>query len=59
VSRGRAPDARDQPSARELQIAQMVAQNLTNKEIAQRLYVSHRTVSSHLHRIFPKLGVTS
>ncbi|MBL7488653.1 AAA family ATPase [Frankia sp. AgB1.9] len=59
VSRGRAPDARDQLSARELQIAQMVAQNLTNKEIAQRLYVSHRTVSSHLHRIFPKLGVTS
>jgi DNA-binding NarL/FixJ family response regulator len=32
---------------------------LTNREIGQRLYLSHRTIGSHLHRIFPKLGVTS
>jgi DNA-binding NarL/FixJ family response regulator len=37
----------------------MVAQGLSNKEIAQRLYVSPRTVASHLYRMFPKLGVTS
>lgn len=43
----------------ELQIAQMVAQGLTNGAIAQRLYVSRRTVESHLYRIFHKLGVSS
>ena len=32
---------------------------LTNREIGHKLYLSHRTVSSHLHRIFPKLGITS
>jgi len=32
---------------------------LTNKEIGERLHLSHRTVSTHLHRIFPKLGVTA
>jgi DNA-binding NarL/FixJ family response regulator len=32
---------------------------LTNREVGQRLYLSHRTVSSHLHRIFPKLHVAS
>jgi DNA-binding NarL/FixJ family response regulator len=37
----------------------MAADGLTNREIGQKLYLSHRTVSSHLYRIFPKLGVTS
>jgi DNA-binding NarL/FixJ family response regulator len=37
----------------------MAAEGLTNREIGQRLYLSHRTVGSHLYRIFPKLGVTS
>ena len=32
---------------------------LTNREIGERLYLSHRTVSTHLYRIFPKLGITS
>ena len=59
VSRRRAPDARDQLTPHELQIAQLAAEGLTNREIGQRLYLSHRTVSSHLHRIFPKLGVAS
>jgi DNA-binding CsgD family transcriptional regulator len=59
TSRRRDPDARDQLTAHELQIAQLAAGGLTNREIGQRLYLSHRTVSSHLHRIFPKLGVTS
>lgn len=43
----------------ELSIAQLAADGLTNREIGQRLYLSHRTVGTHLHRIFPKLGVTS
>ena len=32
---------------------------LSNREIGQQLYLSHRTVRNHLYRIFPKLGVTS
>jgi DNA-binding CsgD family transcriptional regulator len=55
----RGPDARDQLTAHELSIAQLAAEGLTNREIGQRLYLSHRTVSTHLHRIFPKLGVSS
>jgi hypothetical protein len=43
----------------ERQIAELAAGGLTNKQIAQRLFLSHRTVGGHLHRIFPKLGVTS
>ncbi|WDZ86601.1 ATP-binding protein [Micromonospora cathayae] len=46
-------------TAQELQIAQLAAGGLTNKQIAERLYLSHRTVGAHLYRIFPKLGVTS
>ncbi|WP_328752727.1 AAA family ATPase [Streptomyces sp. NBC_00285] len=59
TSRRRTPDARDQLTAHELQIVRLAADGLTNREIGQRLYLSHRTVSSHLHRIFPKLGVVS
>ena len=55
----RSVDARDQLTAHELHIAQLAAEGLTNREIGQRLYLSHRTVSTHLHRIFPKLGVSA
>jgi DNA-binding NarL/FixJ family response regulator len=44
-------------SPQETQIAELAAQGLSNREIGQRLFLSHRTVSSHLYRIFPKLGV--
>ena len=37
----------------------MAAEGLTNREIGQKLFLSHRTVGSHLYRMFPKLGVTS
>jgi DNA-binding CsgD family transcriptional regulator len=55
----RSPDAWDQLTAQELQIARMAAEGLSNREIGQRLYISHRTVGAHLHQIFPKLGITS
>jgi DNA-binding CsgD family transcriptional regulator len=58
-SRERVPAARDQLSSQELQIAQMAATGMTNREIGQQLYLSPRTVGSHLYRLFPKLGVTS
>ncbi|MCY1138093.1 AAA family ATPase [Actinoplanes sp. Pm04-4] len=46
-------------TAQELQIAQLAASGLTNKQIAERLFLSHRTVGAHLYRIFPKLGIAS
>jgi DNA-binding CsgD family transcriptional regulator len=46
-------------SAQELQVARMAAEGLSNRQIAERLYMSHRTVASHLYRIFPKLGISS
>ena len=58
-SRRRDPAARDQLTAQELQIAQLAAEGLSNREIGQRLYVSHRTIGTHLYRIFPKLGITA
>jgi DNA-binding CsgD family transcriptional regulator len=58
-SRRRLPEARDQLTAQELQIAQLAAQGLSNREIGRRLYLSHRTISTHLYHVFPKLGVTS
>ncbi|MGW4526820.1 AAA family ATPase [Amycolatopsis sp. NPDC004378] len=58
-SPNRGPDAREKLTPHELSIAQLAAEGLTNREIGQRLYLSHRTVGTHLHRIFPKLGVSS
>ena len=43
----------------ELTIVKLAASGLTNKEIAERLYLSHRTVGGHLHQAFPKLGITT
>ena len=43
----------------ELQIARLAASGLTNKQIAERLYLSPRTVGGHLYQIFPKLGITT
>ncbi|MFI6636109.1 ATP-binding protein [Nonomuraea fuscirosea] len=58
-SPNRGPDALEKLTPHELSIAQLAAEGLTNREIGQRLYLSHRTVGTHLHRIFPKLGVSS
>ncbi len=46
-------------SPQEMQIARLAADGLSNREIGERLFLSHRTVGSHLYRIFPKLGITS
>ena len=43
----------------ERRIADLAAGGLTNKEIGERMHLSPRTVSSHLYRLFPKLGITS
>jgi DNA-binding CsgD family transcriptional regulator len=43
----------------ELAVARLVAQGLSNREVAERLFVSPHTVSSHLRHVFAKLGVNS
>jgi len=59
TSRQRSSDLVDALSPQELQIAQMAAAGMSNKEIGQQLFLSHRTVGSHLYRAFPKLGITA
>ena len=46
-------------TAREREIALLVAQGRSSKEVAAALVLSVRTVDNHLQRIFAKLGVTS
>jgi DNA-binding CsgD family transcriptional regulator len=41
------------------QIVRLASDGLTNRQIGDRLFLSPRTVSSHLHRSYPKLGVAS
>jgi len=43
----------------EREVALLAAAGLSNKQIAERLGISHRTVSAHLYQVFPKLGITS
>jgi DNA-binding CsgD family transcriptional regulator len=45
-------------SSREREVALLAANGLTSRAIAERLYVSKRTVDNHLQRIYTKLGVT-
>lgn len=44
---------------REKEVALLVAQGLSNREIADKLCISIKTVESHLTRIYEKLGIRS
>ncbi len=44
---------------REREIAELVAEGLTNRDIAARLYLSERTAQNHVQHILTKLGVTN
>jgi non-specific serine/threonine protein kinase len=46
-------------SRREREVVQMVAAGLTNKQIAERLFIAERTAEGHVERIRNKLGVRS
>jgi ATP/maltotriose-dependent transcriptional regulator MalT len=59
VTRQSTPDANAPLTSQEREIAELAGTGLTNKQIGQRLFISHRTVSDHLYKVFPKLGITS
>jgi DNA-binding CsgD family transcriptional regulator len=59
ASRRRTEQAWETLTPQELHVAQLATEGLSNKEIGGRLYLSHRTVGYHLHRIFAKTGITS
>ncbi|WP_158893339.1 helix-turn-helix transcriptional regulator [Amycolatopsis anabasis] len=54
-----APDALTALTPQQQQIIRLAARGLSNREIGERLFLSPRTVASHLYRSFPKLGVTA
>jgi LuxR family maltose regulon positive regulatory protein len=57
-SNGRQPlDLIEPLSERELEVLQLISEGLTNREIAQRLFISLRTVKWHTSNIYGKLGV--
>jgi DNA-binding NarL/FixJ family response regulator len=50
-------DALGELTPQQRQIVRLASDGLTNREIGDRLFLSPRTVGSHLYRSFPKLGV--
>ncbi|MER7930558.1 AAA family ATPase [Streptomyces sp. NPDC096057] len=53
------PHGKGALTAQEREIATLAATGLTNKQIAERLFLSHRTIGTHLYQIYPKLGIGS
>jgi len=53
------PPYPDKLTAREVEVLRVVAQGLTNEQVAERLVISPRTVDTHLTSIYSKIGVTS
>jgi DNA-binding CsgD family transcriptional regulator len=55
----REPDALRELTPQQRQIVRLASDGLTDREIADRLFLSPRTVGSHLYRSYPKLGIAS
>jgi DNA-binding CsgD family transcriptional regulator len=59
TARRREPSTRDDLTAQEVQIARLVAEGLSNREVAAQLFLSPRTIDFHLRNVFRKLGISS
>ncbi len=58
-ARRRTPDTRDDLTPQERRVAALVAEGLTNREVAARLFLSPKTIETHLGNVYRKLGVRS
>jgi DNA-binding NarL/FixJ family response regulator len=56
---GPAPNRADRLTTREVEILRLVTGGLTNRQLAEEVGVSTRTVDAHLRSIYAKLGVKS
>jgi DNA-binding CsgD family transcriptional regulator len=52
-------DPIDDLTAQERLVVELAAEGLSNRQIGERLFLSPRTVGSHLYKAFPKLGVSN
>jgi DNA-binding CsgD family transcriptional regulator len=59
TARRRESSTRDDLTAQELQIARLVAEGLSNRDVAAQLFLSPRTIDFHLRNVFRKLGISS
>lgn len=59
MARSRSEHTYDRLTMQDLHIVREVAAGATSKEVAARLFLSPRTVETHLRNIFRKLGITS
>ena len=57
VRAGACPSTVDDLTPQELQVAQLVSTGLTNREVATRLFLSPKTIETHLGHVFRKTGV--
>jgi DNA-binding NarL/FixJ family response regulator len=55
----RGPDAATELTPQELTVARLVAEGATNKNVAEQLFLSRKTVESHLHKVYTKMGISS